>query len=191
MPLHEPLKGPIQLLCNEIEFSFHPRMETPEMLVAFVSGLLDEIDEMRGIKAVLADRVGAEGPSGASGLVLGYARGMVAVSTVEGLVKAAAGVHDLCHEHNPEDAYPTDHLIDLVSSCASAIRFGLETPCRSRHAATAADHVWEQRYGIRLFDNITPHWRKDWTRRKLSEAIGSLLPASTMKLLERAGGKAE
>jgi hypothetical protein len=87
------------------------------------------------------------------------------------MIASAALVHNLCHELNPEDAYPTNHTIDMLSSCASAIRFGLEKPCRSRHAADAAGHIWKQRYGLRLFDSFTPAWQKDWTRVQLQEAI--------------------
>lgn len=96
---------------------------------------------------------------------------MLGQTTVADLIDGAEKVHDLCHEWNPEETYPTDHLIDMLSGCASAIRFGLETPCRSRHAAGAAAHIWEQRYGIRLQDELSSAWRKDWSRTQFQRAV--------------------
>lgn len=60
---------------------------------------------------------------------------------------------------------------------ASAIRFGLETPCRSRHAAHAAQHVWQQIYGISLFDSHTPGWQREWARSKMIAALTALVAA--------------
>lgn len=73
----------------------------------------------------------------------------------------------------PDDG-PCDHLLDMLSSCASAIRFGLEKPCTSRYAAAAANHIWSHLYGVHLFDQFTDEWQKDWARAQLQAAITGL-----------------
>ena len=93
------------------------------------------------------------------------------------LISKAAAVHDFVHTTGNDEAYPCDHLVDMLSSCASAIRFGLEVPCRSRHAAEAANHIWKRVYGISLFDSFTSNWCHDWTRAKLTEALIQLTPS--------------
>jgi hypothetical protein len=178
-------KGPIRILCEEIGLRFHKRLETPEMLVAFVAVLVSEVDSMRRMSALLAERIGSEAPSGASDIVLTAATEMLGQKSITSLIEAAGVVHSLCHEHNPDDAYPTDHVINMLSGCASAIRFGLETPCRSRHAASAAEHIWSQRYGISLFDEATPRWERDWARAKFVEGVVSLVPLSQISPPER------
>lgn len=52
-----------------------------------------------------------------------------------------------------------------------------ESPCASRHAASAAQHVWKRVYGVSRFDSETPAWEKAWARTKLQSAILSLLPS--------------
>lgn len=94
--------------------------------------------------------------------------------TSQTLIDGAAEVHSFIHDVAPEDAYPCDHLIDMLSSCVSAVRFGLEKPCHSRHAAEAANHVWKHKYGVRLFDSFTSAWETDWARAMLQEAITRL-----------------
>lgn len=176
--LHEaerPSKGPVRLLCDEIGFAFDPRLEQPAVLIAFVRELLSEIEDRREM-AVHVVRMGGKAPSEASARVLESARLMVAADTPALAILIAENVHDLANEFNPDDAYPTDHLIDMVSSCASAIRFGLESPCHSRHAAAAAQHVWKQVYGVSRFDSHTPAWEKEWARSKLLSAVVSLIP---------------
>lgn len=169
-------KGPVRILCDEIGFPFDHRFERVDLFVSFVRELVAEIDHARMIAAHVA-KMGGKGPSEGSAEVLALARGMTdPVNTIADLRATAEAVHDLAHELNPDEAYPTDHLIDMLSSCASAIRFGLEEPCRSRHAASAADHVWKQIYGVSRFDEHTPEWRKSWARAKLISALVSLLP---------------
>jgi len=167
--------GPIAILCKEIGFRFDCGLEREDVLVAFVRALVMNVEEMRGIQSAIA-HVTNKPPSDASGKVLAATHAMLSGTTNEALKAGAAKVHDLAWSLNPEDAYPTDHLIDMLSSCASAIRFGLEIPCHSRHAAEAAHHVWGHRYGISLFDEFTSEWRHDWARAQLVAAITSMLP---------------
>ena len=166
---HEREKGPVELLCKEIDFRFEKAMERTEILVAFVEQLVSNIERHRHVQAAIASLTG-EAASEASGLVLARAVVMLRATKPSDLIQKAAAVHDIAQELNPEDAYPTDHIIDMLSSCASAIRFGLETPCHSRHAADAAQHVWRQRYGISLHDELSSAWCKDWTRTQLQRA---------------------
>jgi hypothetical protein len=170
-----PEKGPVRILCDEIGFRFDRRLERPDLLVAFVRELVAEVADMREMSARIAHLTG-KSPSEASGEVLALAEHMLGAHGRSSLLSCAAAVHDASHRLNPDDAYPTDHLIDMLSSCASAVRFGLESPCASRHAAAAAQRVWKQIYGVGRFDSHTPAWENEWARAKLQDAITSLLP---------------
>lgn len=163
-------KGPVELLCKEIGFRFERGMERPEVLAAFVGQLVENIEWGRDISEKIGSLTGNP-PSEASGRVLDATLEMLKETETVAMIRKAEAVHDLAHELNPECAYPTDHIIDMLSSCASAIRFGLETPCHSRHAASAARHVWQQRYGLRLEDEFTSAWCHDWSRTQMQRAI--------------------
>ena len=173
-PIHTPgpetVKGPIEILCKEIGFRFDRRLETAEMLVAFVSTLVEHVGQMRWIKQQCTSMGGAA-PSTDSEEVLKRVRQMLSTNDHESLIPKAAEIHEHIHRVAPDDMEPADHLIDMLSSCVSAIRFGLEKPCHSRHAAEAAQHVWKQLYGIRLFDSFTPNWEKEWIRAQFQAAI--------------------
>ena len=172
------MTGAIEILCDEIKFDFQPEMESSDLLVSFVAVLVDEIRCMRDTKNILAEVTGVAASEG-SGEVLALADEMLEQFTTVALtdaarIAAAAAVHHKCREVNPEDQYPTDHLVNMLSGCASAVRFGLEKPCRSRHAAEAASHVWAQKYGVNLFDSFTPNWERDWARAKMMDALKRL-----------------
>lgn len=171
-----PERGVVRTLCDEIGFEFDPRLERPDVLVAFVRQLVAEVESMRLMEVTIAERLGGKPPSPGSLTVLNLSEGMLSVSGHRALIGGSVLVHEACHRLNPEDAYPTDHLIDMLSSCASAVRFGLETPCRSRHAAEAASHVFRRLYGPRIEDSRSSAWEKDWARSKLLSAIVSMLP---------------
>lgn len=173
-------KGPIEILCKEIGFRFLPPMETPDLLVAFVRVLVSEIADARDIQDRIAHLTGKR-PSEGSAIVLDAAAAMLRATNVKEMIRVAAEVHSLADKHNPEEKYPTDHLIDMLSSCASVIRFGLEVPCASRHAASAADHVWKQKYGVSLFDRYTSNWQKDWARAKFEEAMMLCMKAPALQ----------
>ena len=165
-------KGPVRILCDEIGFPFDRRMERPDVLVAFAAELLAVVSFEDDLERHLASLTGREhSPDSLS--AIGAARAMLSASDKIG---AAAEVHDLCYRLNPDDAIPTNHTIDMVSSIASVVRFGLERPCHSRHGAEAANHVWKQLYGVRRFAAHTPAWEKDWARSILTRALISLLP---------------
>jgi hypothetical protein len=163
-------KGPVEILCHEIGFRFDRSMETAPILAAFVRQLVRQVAHTRQMEAAISGLTGAA-PSEESAEMLRLAENMLAASEPEELIARAARVHNF--DPNPDDG-PCDHLIDMLSSCASAIRFGLEKPCHSRHAASAAQHIWRRTYGIRLEDDITPHWSKHWARVQLGRAITGL-----------------
>lgn len=160
-------KGPVEILCKEIGFTFDERMETQDMLIAFVAVLVKRIEQLFGMKDILSG-IGGEPASDDAKEVLRLTKVMLEANNE--WIEKAANVHDLCRQVNPDEG-PCDHLIDMLSSCASAIRFGLEKPCRSRHAAHAGQHIWKHIYGIRQFDNFTSSWEKEWQRAQLQEAI--------------------
>lgn len=181
--LSERVKGPVETLCDEIGFRFDRRMERDEILVAFVAELIAVIRHGREIALAITEMTGKP-PSEGSNEVLNLCDDMLNAEGAPAIIEAARIIHEACDRLNPEDSYPTDHIIDMLQSCASALRFGLEKPCKSRHAASAAHHVWKRTYGISLFDNHTPEWSSSWARAKLSDAI---LGLAVRDYLERQG----
>jgi hypothetical protein len=179
--------GPVRHLCDEINFPFDKRLERWEVLVAFVRGLIAEVSVERDMAERITKYAGKP-PSEGSAEVLALADDMLAAETAAEAVSRSKVVHDACWRLNPDEAHPTDHLIDMLSSCASAIRFGLEAPCHSRHAAAAADHVWKHLYGVSRFDSHTPAWQHDWARKNLLSAIIGLLPQSEASESNRKDG---
>lgn len=169
----ERARGPVEILCREIEFPFAAGMENPRIIVAFTRKLVLVIADMRFQDDALKDVLVRGGPSAGSGELLDKVLDMINGGDIAAMVEQCAGLHYLAHQLNPEEAYPTDHLIDMLSSCISAIRFGCDTSKfgGSRHAASAAQHVWSQHYGVTLFDGHTPRWEKDWARHILTEAL--------------------
>jgi hypothetical protein len=167
-------QGPVEILCSEIGIEFNRNMERRDIFVAFVAQLVGQIAE----RMELVDRISAFAKVKAS---TDDARDiLVKVCALleligDAAISYAAEIHDRIHEIMPDDG-PCDHNIDMLSSCVSAIRFGLETPCRSRHAAEAASHVWKHVYGISRFDRQTSQWQKQWARGLFQDALISLLP---------------
>lgn len=180
-------RGPVQILCREIGFRFERRMETTALFIAFVAALVEVIEEMREgqvrLSFLLKPHLGAPptypAPSDNSGEVMSRVKTLLADAPTH-IIAAAAEVHNFIHEVMPEDTYPTDHYIDMLSSCVSALRFGLERPCNSRHAAEAANHIWGRRYGVSLFDSFTPSWQKEWARAQLQAAMLNLISPQTV-----------
>ena len=167
-------KGPVEILCKEIGFSFDTKLETTDTLIAFVSVLVSEIARMRWVDEKCVPMTGKQ-PTENSAKAIALIRETLSREDRDLLIQGAANVHDFVHQVNPDEG-PCDHLVDMVSSCASAIRFGLERPCKSRHAAAAADHVWQHVYGVHLFDSFTANWQKEWARAKFQQAMIDRIP---------------
>jgi hypothetical protein len=170
--------GPVEILCREIRYPFTQELEQPSVLIAFVRVLVGEISDMVTWRSVISRGFSEEGFG-----TLEATRPLDAVKALlEQFPMPPGNREQMCAElHNgllyTPDAGPCNHLIEMLSSCVSAIRFGLEMPCHSRHAAAASDHIWKHKYGVRLFDGCTSDWQKDWARRKLTEALQVSTPA--------------
>lgn len=178
-----PDAGAIEILCEEIGYPFDRSLERHDLLVRFVGVLVGHVEHMREIGVMLAGKVTSAPPSHESGVVLAKVKDMLLSNDTSDLTRKCEEIHTYIHTVNPDDAYPTDHLIDMLSSCVSAVRFGIEPPCKvkSRHAASAANHIWEKKYGISLFDGCTSAWQEDWARQQLQTAVVSLLPPPPSK----------
>lgn len=172
--VHVP--GAVEILCKEIGFRYQSGMETPAMLRAFVCVLVDDINQMLCLGQFMA-RHGAAAPSAEAEDTFTRVRAMLEHTDPAELVLTAANVHDVIYIVNPDEKYPTDHLIDMLSGCVSAVRFGLEMPCHSRHAAAAAKHIWKKMYGVALHDRLSNEWSNDYARSVLERAL--LLQIST------------
>lgn len=66
-------KGPIEILCEEIDLRFERELEEPAMLVAFVRMLVNTVEEDQGIRATIAHVTGNP-PSEGSSHVLAAAK---------------------------------------------------------------------------------------------------------------------
>lgn len=172
----------VEILCKEIGYRFDKRMETPATLAAFVKVLVSQVDDIRRHHRFMANH-GGPPPTAEADETFNRVHLIFGQTTIDGLIKFAAEAHDYIHTVHSDEG-PCDHLIDMLSSCVSAIRFGLEIPCHSRHASEAAGHIWKHLYGVRLFDSYTSAWQHDWTRSKLQEAI--LLQTGEIKPLQGA-----
>lgn len=162
------MRGVIEGLCKEIGFRFNPSMERTDVLTSFVSVLVQHIEDQMEVAEAIS-----KPPSNDSPRVLARVKNMLTLSARQ-MQEECTVIHALIHRVNPEDAYPTDHYIDTLSSCVSAVRFGLDCPEVSRHPAEAAGHVWKQIYGVRQFDEFTGGWCKEWARAQLQTAIERL-----------------
>lgn len=182
MDTMERVKGPVEILCKEIGYPFDMQLETPEIFLSFVSVLVETVAEIRDWKIILADKVASgELPSNDSDVVLERVRALVASNDYDGLTEKCSELHTFIDSVAPDDAYPCDHLIDMLNGCVSAVRFGLETPCHSRHAADAAGHIWGKRYGVTVFDQHTNKWSKEWARAQMQKAVLARLSSAPPK----------
>ncbi len=164
-------KEVIELLCEEIGATYTKNMETIPVLVSFVCVLVDEIDDLIQVAKKIAHLTGKEIPSGTEEAV-DRVRAVLALRDRDKLIEDAALAHETVHA--PDGVIPCNHYMDMLSSCVSAIRFGFEQPCQSRHAAAAADHVWQHVYGVSRFDKHSHKWGKQWARVKFYEALGAI-----------------
>jgi len=167
-------RGVIQVLCEEIGVNYISSLETDKVLIEFVSVLVGEIEDMIWTSnqiAHLTDNPVSKDASNA----LKAVQEILCLSSAYDIVGACVVAHSgMCYI---DDEGPCDHYIGMLSSCVSALRFGLEKerPFSSRHAAAAADHVWKRRYGVSLFDKHSNKWGKDWAADKFHEAMANLV----------------
>lgn len=174
----ERVKGPIEILFAEIGYPFDPTNERPEVLVAFVRVLYGQIADMMAWRSAISRGFREDGFNALEARAAFMAVGALMVDPLRDREQRCAELHNGVLDQ-PDDG-PCNRFIEMLSSCVSAIRFGLESPCQSRHAAHAADHIWQHKYGIRLFDKCTSDWSKDWTRRQIQTAFAEINPVQPL-----------
>lgn len=153
--------GAIEGLCNEIGFRFLSGMEHKSILLSFVSVLVDEIrDQVEMLESLPFRAVSPQ-----SKVLMDAVRFTLVYPTENNI--------NWCRE----EAYPTndENCEDLIclqlDSCVSAIEFGLEDPCHSRHTAEAAFEIWKVKYTPRIQDRNTTKWAREWACDKMAEAL--------------------
>jgi len=62
----------------------------------------------------------------------------------------------------------------LLRQCAGAVKFGLERPCKSRHAADTANNICRHLYGYSMHDTMIKEFENKWARNKFYESLGRL-----------------
>lgn len=175
------VQGPVEILCKEISYPYDLSLERTDIFVAFVEALVDEVSDMIAWRsAIYGEQANHQWNTSDAAEALVAVKELVKESYRSSAETRATKCADLHNDilHEPDDG-PCNRFIGMLSSCVSAVRFGLEIPCRSRHAAEAASHIWKYRYGVTLFDRHTTKWEHDWARHKLHQAIMSLLPANS------------
>lgn len=152
-------------------------LETTAVLVCFVAALVEEVGEMMGSARRIAHVTG-RGVSDECYEALNTVGELLEIENKDDIIKASAEAHRTV---TVQEGGPYDHYMDMLSSCVSALRFGLVTPCSSRHAAAAADHIWKQKYGITLFDKHSNGWGKRWAKSKFYESFGKLIKKESVQ----------
>ena len=151
-------KGPVEILCDEIGAVFHPAMETIPVFLSFITVLVAEIENDEIMNAKI--------------------RG----SQVEEKVQQA--FVDMDELLSATDYNQIMYLADqfyihespshLLRQCAVAVKFGLERPCKSRHAADVAKQICRHMYGYNLHDIMINGFENQWARNKFYESLGRL-----------------
>ncbi len=163
-------RGPVEILCLEAKYPFDPEMEDTALFIEFVRVLFSHINDMVAWRSAISRMVPESGWDTNEARQAFQAVKKFIIDgdpTIDRETQCFVLHNELFYQ--PDDG-PYNRIIEMLSSIVSAIRFGLEVPCHSRHAAHAAGHIWEHKYGIRLFDECTSDWQKDWMRRQIGTA---------------------
>lgn len=151
-------KGPVEILCDEIGAVFNPNMETIPVLMSFITRLVAEIehDEIMSAKV----------------------RGGEVDKKIQ---QAFVDIDELLSATRYEQIlYLSDQFCiheapnHLLRKCAVAIKFGLEVPCRSRHAADVAKSICRHLYGYKMHDIMINEFEDRWVKDKFYDSIGRL-----------------
>ena len=169
--MKNPERSAIQILCDEIGADYFKEFEGMQVLVSFVSVLVDEIGDKMETDRIIAHLTGIN-TSVKAGECLNIVKSLLLITDENKMIDECAKAHLTVTVHDPS---PCDHYVDMLSSCVSALRFGLEKPCQSRHAAEAASHIWKHKYNIGLFDEHSSRWQKDYSNAMLKKAIARLI----------------
>lgn len=182
-PLTEKQTGPVETLCKEIGYTFDKALERPEVLVAFARILFGHVNDMVAWRIAISRGFKEAGfDTGEAMPALKAVHEMLWSNDIDAIPDKCAKLHTEILSQ-PDDG-PCNHIIDMLSSVVSSVRFGLEIPRLSRHAASAAQHVWSHKYGVPLFDGCTSAWENDWARQQLQAAIISCYTALQSRLDE-------
>jgi hypothetical protein len=175
MDLTERKKGPVEILCKEIGVRFTADLETPKVLAAFVRVLHGRLEHMYWISSEIDRRCARPVNCADARRALDKLTEVLKSENPEALVSGAADIHALIDSLEWRGTWAS-HVFDIVSSLASALRFGLDgiEGISSRHAAAAASHLWKHEYGISKFDEYTGEWEKTWAREQFYEAVKRL-----------------
>ena len=151
-------KGRVEILCDEIGAVFNPNMETIPVFLSFITVLVAEIEHDEIMKAKV--------------------RG----SQVEEKLQQA--FIDMSELLSTKDYYKIMYLADqfyihespghLLRQCAVAVKFGLERPCKSRHAADVAKQICRYLYGYSVHDIMISEFENQWARNKFYDSLGRL-----------------
>ena len=160
--------GVVETLCNEIRYPFSAEMERLEILVSFTRALYFEVHDMFAWHEMIRRTALQQRTSPEVAKAFSEVRALLDNPYLETEKRSAALHNGILFQ--PDDG-PCDRFIEMLSSIVSAIRFGLEHPHMSRHAAHAAQGIWAHKYGVRLFDECTSDWEKDWARRIMAKAL--------------------
>lgn len=163
-------KGPIEILAREIGADYTAAMERPAVLFAYLRQLLGHIEWDADIGKRCGSAISEHFPRL---LERTYELCDGALSVDESIVEAKI-IDDLIREVDDDDGWPTDRHLSLLDGILCAVRFGLETPCRSRWPAEAGNELFKHRYGLTLFDRYTNRWSKEWLQDRFADALRAL-----------------
>jgi hypothetical protein len=159
MSLREEItEGPVEILCNEVGAVFNPNMETIPVFLSFITVLVAEIEHDEIMNAKI------HGSQVAEQLQQAFVDmdELLSATDYNQIVYLA---DQFCIHEAPSH---------LLRQCAVAVKFGLERPCKSRHAAEAAKHICGHLYGYSMHDIMINEFENQWVRNKLYDSLGRL-----------------
>ena len=150
--------GPVEILCNEIGAVFNSNMETIPVFMAFISVLVAEIEHDEVMNAKIRG----------SSVDKKTQQAFVDIDEILSATEREQILYlaDQFHIHEQPK--------HLLHDCAIAIKFGLEVPCKSRHAADAAKRICRYLYGYKMHDPAICDFENQWVRNKFYDSLGRL-----------------
>lgn len=151
-------KGPVEILCDEIGAVFNANMETIPVFLSFITVLVAEIEHDEIMTAKI------RGSKVDEKLQQAFVDMDELLSATE--YKQIMYLADqFCIHESPKH---------LLRDCAIAVKFGLEAPCKSRHAADAAKRICRHLYGYSMHDTMISDLENQWVRNKFYDSLGRL-----------------
>ena len=150
-------KGPVEILCDEVGAVFNSNMETIPVFLSFIKVLVADIEHDEIINAII--------------------RG----STVsEQIQQSFVDMYKLLSATDREqilylaDQFLISASLKLLRQCAIAVKFGLETPCKSRRAADVAKSICRHLYEHTMHDTAINEFENEWVRNAFYDSLGML-----------------